>query len=178
MVTSSLGKLASKILCEANTPRTSLRRLANQVLCEWSGSKHAVIVRGKLLETKDATMNLSTPLKGQYPDPVDFEVEYQLYDERNNPISGTYANYDGKVTYTEHDGHNFVMFGNPYHDATLTEYRIDKEPTDESWKRYENVKAGVASAMQFKPGKRLAAKGHDWLYGYDEIMKWRKRNGL
>jgi|SRR5688572_10036843 hypothetical protein len=130
------------------------------------------VEKGKLIQTKDAVIMANVPMMYDGAS-VEVEAEWQLYDENGRPATGSYRG-NGQVV--SRGATQYVILGDPYRDATLTEYRVDQDMTAESEKRVGDVVAGVKAAIgDFKPGRRVKAKGQDWLRGYDEAMAYRKR---
>ena len=158
-----------------NRAQTSAIKVARRFLQSASARK-IIIERGFLIEFVDATAT-SIPMWADGCEGILVDLEYQLYDENNDPVSGSNANYRGMATIVDRGADSFLVLGDLVRGAGLTEYRIDKSATKESLKRLDATKAGITAALIIgKPGRRLPAKGTDWLNGYDEAMKWRKRN--
>ena len=121
------------------------------------------IDRGRLIRIRPWS-----PLSLRCTEPCDAAgiLEYQTFDEHGAPNTGSYRG-PGTLT-TDAAGHSVVILGDPMHHATLTDLTVADEPTTESRASYDAMRAGFeAATREIKPGRRLAAKGHDWLEGYD-----------
>lgn len=104
---------------------------------------------------------------------VEEALEFQLYEESGGPAHGTYR---GPGLIVDRGSEKFLIIGDAVRQANLPEYKIDKKPTRESDKRFNDVVDGVKAAIgEMKPGRRQKAKGEDWLRGYDEAMAYRKK---
>lgn len=158
-------KLASAL--EALTARINGQRVA------MNSPQRVWIDRGLYIATKDVALlaNVSTVYSGfEMPE----AVEYQLYEETGSPARGSYK---GLATIVGRGSEHYLIIGDLVRDATITEYRIDKDMTRESEKRLDDMIAGVKAALgtAAKPGRRQTSKGQDWLRAYDEAMAYRKR---
>jgi len=132
------------------------------------------IDKGEYIQASNA-VHEARPL-GRYGDCVIIaSLAYPLTDESGKPATG---NFQGKGTIVSRDdGHKYIILGDLQWTATLTEYRIADKPTAESEKSYNDTVAGIKAAIgDFKIGRRLSSKGHDWLEGYDEALRYRKAN--
>ena len=69
-----------------------------------------------------------------------------------------------------------VILGDPWASTNLTEYRLADEPTEDSVKRFDDIKKGIVAALRLKPGRRRTQNGENWLLGFDTAMSWRKSN--
>jgi hypothetical protein len=101
-------------------------------------------------------------------DPLDanYEVDlaFQVYGDTDEPLqSGDY--YGAGQVVDREAGRKAVILGDPYRHATLTEYRMDAEPTAESLAIYERTRQGVLDAID-KRRKRKDAD-YDYLRGYE-----------
>ena len=104
---------------------------------------------------------------------VDADLEYQVYDEDSGATIT--RSFSGKGQVVDRGSHRAILLGDPYRHATLWEYRIDDKPTASSEAQLGRIVAGVKAALgDFKIGRRMSAKGEDWLRGYDEALKQRK----
>src|SRR5262249_51398336 len=84
-----------------------------------------VVDRGRLVQFR----TIPDPHSFMGPD-YDTWLEYQAYELDGTPAKGSYRG-EGAVV----DG--MLILGDPYTKATLTEYRVDREPTPDSNDRFE-----------------------------------------
>ena len=134
-------------------------------------ASHVWVEKGALVQVSNV-VNAAKPPSVFYDCVVEEALEYQLYDEHGAAVRQSYR---GPGEVASRGSKKALIIGDPQRHANLLEYEIDDKPTPESLKRYEAVLAGVTAAIgDFKPRRRLSAKGRDWLRGYDEAMTYRR----
>lgn len=120
------------------------------------------IDKGKLIHHVNAAV-----LAGDFDHEVDYHLEFQLIDGNGKDAKGSYR---GTGTIQTISGHKVLTLGDPYRDATLTDYVICDKPTPESDRKLDQFVAGLKKGMD-KKSRLPKSYSYEWRQGFDEGRK-------